>query len=298
MDRGRGREAGRAGLTGRPGGRGDRASSARRIVLAGEAVDYRLVRARRRTIGMAVDLDGLTVRAPRWVTLREIEEALSERAAWILRTLAEWRSRRRDVLPREWRTGAPILYLGDELRLAVFPSRSMNVRADLFDLTVLHPSAQDERAVADTVARWLRDQAAQRILPRVERYARRVTDAVPPVRLSNARTVYICNIVTQPGQTDGFRASDHVRAVERYLGPGVLDHVIVNSKVPPPQILAAYQAEGSGLVVDDLDPAAMSLNVIRSDVLERIEERRILWEKQDLLRHDPAKLADLIMELR
>ena len=194
MDRGRGREAGRAGLTGRPGGRGDRASSARRIVLAGEAVDYRLVRARRRTIGMAVDLDGLTVRAPRWVTLREIEEALSERAAWILRTLAEWRSRRRDVLPREWRTGAPILYLGDELRLAVFPSRSMNVRADLFDLTVLHPSAQDERAVADTVARWLRDQAAQRILPRVERYARRVTDAVPPVRLSNARSEWgSCN---------------------------------------------------------------------------------------------------------
>lgn len=192
MDRTRGRPAGRARLTGRP--RNDGAATLRRVVLAGEHVDYRLVRARRRSIGMSVDLDGLSVRAPRWVTLREIEEALSERAAWILRTLAEWRSRRRDVLPREWRTGAPILYLGDELRLAVFPSRSMNVRADLFDLTVLHPSAQDERAVADTVARWLRDQAAQRILPRVERYARRVTDAVPPVRLSNARSEWgSCN---------------------------------------------------------------------------------------------------------
>jgi predicted metal-dependent hydrolase len=194
MDRERGRQAGRAGLTGRPPGRGDLASSARRIALAGEAVDYRLIRARRRTIGMAVDLDGLTVRAPRWVSLREIEEALTERAAWIVRTLAEWRSRQREVLPREWRTGAPILYLGAELRLAVFPSRSTAVRADLFDLTVLHPAAQEERAVADTVARWLRDEAAQRVLPRVARYARLVTDAVPPVRLSNARSEWgSCN---------------------------------------------------------------------------------------------------------
>ncbi|HET9339882.1 MAG TPA: SprT family zinc-dependent metalloprotease [Casimicrobiaceae bacterium] len=194
MDRGRGRPARRARLTGGPTAKGERAASTRRIALAGESVDYRLVRARRRTIGMAVDLDGLTVRAPRWVTLREIEEALAERAAWIVRTLAEWRSRRRDVLPREWRTGAPILYLGAELRLAVFPSRATSVRPDLFDLTVLHPAAADERAVADTVARWLRDEAAQRVLPRVATYAHRVTATVPPVRLSNARSEWgSCN---------------------------------------------------------------------------------------------------------
>ena len=52
----------------------------RRVVLAGETVDYRLIRARRRTIGMEVDLEGLTVRAPRWVTISEIEAALTERA--------------------------------------------------------------------------------------------------------------------------------------------------------------------------------------------------------------------------
>lgn len=194
MDRERSREAGRAGLTGRRSGKDDRGSSVRRIALAGQTVDYRLVRARRRTIGMAVDLDGLTVRAPRWVTLREIDEALAERGAWIVRTLAEWRSRQRDVLPREWRTGAPILYLGAELRLAVFPSRSTAIRPDLFDLRVLHPTAHDERAVADTVNRWLRDEAAQRILPRVAGYAQRLTDAVPTVRLSNARSEWgSCN---------------------------------------------------------------------------------------------------------
>lgn len=192
MDRRRSGETGRAGLTGRPAPK-DR-SSTRRITLAGETVDYRVFRARRRTIGMSVDLDGLTVRAPRWVTVREIEEALTERAHWIVRTLAEWRSRQRDVMPREWRTGAPILYLGDELKLAVFPSRATTVRPDLYNLTVLHPSAQDERAIADTVARWLRDEAAQRILPRVARYAQQIVQALPPVRLSNARSEWgSCN---------------------------------------------------------------------------------------------------------
>jgi predicted metal-dependent hydrolase len=193
MDRGRSQSPGRAGLTGARD-RAERPVAPRRIALAGATVDYRLVRVRRRSIGMAVDLDGLTVRAPRWVSIREIEEALVERGAWILRTLAEWRSRRRDVLPSEWRTGAPILYRGRELKLALFPSRATEVRADLFDLTVRTPSASDERHVADTVGRWLRDEAAMRVLPRVEDYARGLVDDMPPVRLSNARSEWgSCN---------------------------------------------------------------------------------------------------------
>ena len=47
----------------------------RRIVLAEQRVDYRLIRARRRTIGMQIGLSGLTVRAPRWVPIREIGRA-------------------------------------------------------------------------------------------------------------------------------------------------------------------------------------------------------------------------------
>jgi predicted metal-dependent hydrolase len=64
-------------------------------VLRGRTVEYRLIRARRRSIGMEVHLDGLTLRAPRWVTLREIEAALLERAAWLVRALEEWHARRR-----------------------------------------------------------------------------------------------------------------------------------------------------------------------------------------------------------
>src|SRR5260221_11460797 len=85
---------------------------AKRIVLFGETVDYRLIRARRRTIGMEVDLERLTVRAPKWVTVGEIEAALAERAKWSVKGLRECRARRRDVMPRVWKSGARILFRG------------------------------------------------------------------------------------------------------------------------------------------------------------------------------------------
>ena len=168
--------------------------STRRIALGGADIHYRLVRARRRTIGMEIDLDGLTVRAPRWVALYEIEAALVERAAWILRTLDAWRGRHRDVLPREWKTGAPILYLGRQLALALFRSRKSQIRADLFDLTVLHPHADDETHVSGFVGHWLRDEALRLVAPRVAHFAARLDRITPLVRISNARSEWgSCN---------------------------------------------------------------------------------------------------------
>ncbi|MCC7326475.1 MAG: M48 family metallopeptidase [Burkholderiales bacterium] len=179
-----------------PGGsvRRARDGQLRRIVLAGETIDYHLVRARRRSIGMEVNLDGLSVRAPRWVTLTEIEAALSERATWIVKALAEWQGRRRDVMPREWKSGAPILYRGRELALEVFPARCIRIAPDLFNLTVLHPHAQDEAEVALLVGRWLRDEAWMLVAPRVQDFAGRITTTAPSLRLSNARSEWgSCN---------------------------------------------------------------------------------------------------------
>ncbi|HEV7413869.1 MAG TPA: YgjP-like metallopeptidase domain-containing protein, partial [Casimicrobiaceae bacterium] len=91
------------------GGRPDAGEgSLRRVMIAGQDVDYRLFRARRSSIGMVIDHSGLVVRAPRWVALREIELALIERADWVIKTLAEWRGKNRDSLPTEWRAGAAL----------------------------------------------------------------------------------------------------------------------------------------------------------------------------------------------
>ena len=118
------------------------------------------------------------------------------------------------------------------------------------------------------------------------------------IRQTRAVVVYVCNIVTQPGQTDGYMASDHTRAVIRYLGEGVLDHVIVNNCAPDEAILAPYRADNAELVEIDEALSGLGANVIEADIVEAIDEKRILWEKQDLLRHDPQKLAEVIMTLR
>ncbi len=166
----------------------------RRIVLAGEAIDYRLVRAKRRSIGMNVGLSGLTVRASRWVTIAEIETTLAQHAEWIAHQLAWWRERRRDVLPSEWKTGAPILYHGRELALALHPAGRQEIAADLLNLTVLHPAPHDEESIAAFVVRWLKDEALRLVLPLVAASAARVTASPPSVALSNARSEWgSCN---------------------------------------------------------------------------------------------------------
>jgi hypothetical protein len=166
----------------------------RRIVLGGETVDYRLIRSRRRTIGMEVGLAGLTVRAPHRASLRAVESALAERGAWIVRSLAKWRARRRDTLPREWTSGAPIVYLGRELTLAVFASRRKAIAADLLNLTVLHPRPHDGAGLARDVVAWLEGEALRLVVPRVADLAAQVTPAPPAVKLSGARSEWgSCN---------------------------------------------------------------------------------------------------------
>jgi predicted metal-dependent hydrolase len=166
----------------------------RRIALAGEAVDYRLVRTKRRTIGMHVGSEGLVVRASRWVTIRDVEDTLREHAAWILRRLAEWRERRREVLPAVWKSGAPLLFQGRDLTLAIHASAKPSIEADLVNVTIRHPAPHDGHELAAAVHRWLRDEALQFLLPRVAACAARLGLARPPVTLSNARTQWgSCN---------------------------------------------------------------------------------------------------------
>ena len=166
----------------------------RRVVLCGETVEYRHVRAHRQSIGMEVHLEGLTVRAPRWVTIRDIEVALQERAQWIVKSLVEWRARRREVMPRVWKSGAPILYRGRELALEIFPARRPAVAADLFHLTVRHPSAGDQKEIATAVGHWLKDEAWNLVVGRVAEYARRTTRAPQSVRLSDTKSEWgSCN---------------------------------------------------------------------------------------------------------
>jgi uncharacterized cofD-like protein len=114
---------------------------------------------------------------------------------------------------------------------------------------------------------------------------------------TKAVKIYICNIVTQPGQTDNYTASDCVKTIIKYLGEGILDYVLINDSFPNHDILEKYKSEGAEIIVVDKDLTKINVKVEITDLIENIEQKRVLWEKQDLIRHDPEKLADSICRI-
>ena len=121
---------------------------------------------------------------------------------------------------------------------------------------------------------------------------------VPGIRDALARTdavrIYVGNIVTQPGQTDGLGASDHLRTLLQYVDPECLDVALFNEHCPAEAIMERYRAQGAQIVTPDPRLAELGVRIVTADLVEDLDGQRVLWEKQDLLRHHPDKLADAI----
>lgn len=114
---------------------------------------------------------------------------------------------------------------------------------------------------------------------------------------TKAVKIYLCNIVTQPGQTDNYTASDHIKAIIKYLGEGILDYVLVNNNFPREEIIEKYRKQDADIVALDENLEKNNVTIEVADLIENIEQKRVLWEKQDLIRHDPEKLADSICRI-
>jgi predicted metal-dependent hydrolase len=159
-----------------------------RIALEGIVVEYRIERAARRSIGIRIGLDGITVRAPHRASLRSIETALREHGPWVQAKLALWRSRRRDIVPARWIAGAPIAYRGETLSVTLAPARRKAIAIDRGTFAIAHPTPEEEGAVASYATAWLRRDALRVLAPEAADLARRVGAPDPSVRLSGART--------------------------------------------------------------------------------------------------------------
>lgn len=123
-----------------------------------------------------------------------------------------------------------------------------------------------------------------------------VNGTTAAIKKSDAKVIYVVNLVTKYGQTFGFTAKDHVNELKKYLGT-YPDFVLLNSKKLPEDILSNYAEENDFPVVDDLDEKEFEL--IRSDVLvpSKIEKKAGDVLKRSLLRHDPEKLAWEIVKI-
>ena len=164
----------------------------RRLRLDDHALDYRLLRSKRRTIGFLIDDEGLRVTAPRWVTVAEIELAITEKRAWIFKKINEQRERsvRRLQPPTEWRDGARLPYLGADIVVRIADSANTGIRFDeqTRELHVSLPTSATEQQLKDRVQGWLQAEAKRVFAERLDIYASKLGVTFKGFALSSAST--------------------------------------------------------------------------------------------------------------
>jgi len=104
---------------------------------------------------------------------------------------------------------------------------------------------------------------------------------------SRATRVYIANLMTQPGETDGYSVADHVRAIYEHTREGLFDWVIVNRSHVPPRALRKYRAQGAEPVRTSLNELhRLGLGCVTGDLLHQ----------EEAVRHDQTRLTRLILD--
>jgi len=170
----------------------------RSLRLQGVQVAFSVVRARRRSIGMRIGPDGLSVRAPRWTSLLEIDQVLQARAEWIVRKLYESRDRHTHLQQTriDWCDGAVFPYLGGLLRLRLDPSHGFSavgaalVEAQggplLRELRIALPVDASAAQIRDATQAWLMRQAQALFEERLNYFAPQLQVRWTRLSLSNA----------------------------------------------------------------------------------------------------------------
>jgi len=115
-----------------------------------------------------------------------------------------------------------------------------------------------------------------------------VPDLAEAIVKSDAVKLFVCNVMTQPGETDNYSVSDHLAAVQAHIGHQLFDYVIVNDGEIPPQVESMYAEQGAKAVQLDLDEVTRQGYKVIADTL-------VLF--RTYLRHDAEKLSDHIYNL-
>lgn len=174
----------------------------REITLDAVRVAYAFQRGQRRTIGFSVGPGGLVVRAPRWVTLAQVETALQEKSRWIVQKLGESRQRQAQALSMRlvWQHGMRLPYLGRVLTVLLDPLRRPRTGASLGDM--LPPEAGEPAPclylalpldaspvqIRAAVQRWLMAQARAHFTVRLNHFAPQLQVQWRQLGLSQAAT--------------------------------------------------------------------------------------------------------------
>lgn len=108
------------------------------------------------------------------------------------------------------------------------------------------------------------------------------------IRASKATKLYICNVMTQPGETNDYTVGDHVEAIFNHGGKGIIDTVLVNESVIDQELIEKYAETGAKPVVVDGDRlSAMGIRVVKAD----------LMSGSDKAAHNPERLGKVVMDV-
>jgi uncharacterized cofD-like protein len=114
-----------------------------------------------------------------------------------------------------------------------------------------------------------------------------ISEIYQEVAASKAFKVYICNVMTQHGETDGYKASDHLKALLAHTSPETVTHVIVNTGKVPEKLIDKYKQENASPVAPDKNVIEkMGYKVIGGNVISTT----------DYVRHDAEKLAKIVSD--
>ncbi|MFC4387075.1 uridine diphosphate-N-acetylglucosamine-binding protein YvcK [Gracilibacillus marinus] len=106
---------------------------------------------------------------------------------------------------------------------------------------------------------------------------------------THANVIYVCNVMTQIGETNGYTASDHVQAILDHVGAGCIHSVVVHNKEIDPDMKLVYAEELAAPVVYDFDRLRnLGVKIIEEDIVK---------VKNNSLRHDTEKIANLLVSL-
>lgn len=116
-----------------------------------------------------------------------------------------------------------------------------------------------------------------------------VPEITEAIAKSKVPSIYICNIMTQPGETDNYTVADHIRAIDKVCGKKIFDAVLVQKRSPSPQALAKYAEEYSHPVfLDREEIKKLNRRIIEANIMD--ENPQTLY-----VRHDPQLLAKILL---
>ena len=117
-----------------------------------------------------------------------------------------------------------------------------------------------------------------------------IDDVVNAIKQNKAPKLYICNLVTQPGETDDFKVSDHIKVLDDYLGKGVINMVLANNVEIPHELVLKYATE------EQKDPVLLDESTLKKMKVKVIKDK-IYTIEDGFLRHDTLKTAYLVFSI-